>query len=160
MATRKPKILTSPAKGAKRTAKQWAGAFRAVKETPHLFDVMTKGRREANARDDANATVVMRGTLATDATRTLAERLSDYCVRQGTDEQWGIYLREYNVRVATFSRNSHPIREVLTRAFNAAAKTAEKLERLRDGWRTCGCGQFVHDKLAPCSVCKPKRRRK
>lgn len=28
--------------------------------------------------------------------------------------------------------------------------------RSEDGWYTHGCGQWVHDKLAPCSVCRPR----
>lgn len=50
MATRKPKILTSPAKGAKRTAKQWSAAFRATKP------LCEQERRQCKTWDPINAT--------------------------------------------------------------------------------------------------------
>lgn len=39
-------------------------------------------------------------------------------------------------------------------------KTPEPVKWDHGGWYTHGCGQWVHDKLCPCSVCPPKRKRK
>ncbi len=110
-------------------------------------------------------------------------QVADYEVRQGlsprADEQWGIYLRTYNVRVATFAPGSEALRDALDRMFTAAhalkqsaVKTFKAKRAVRDaeddqreaakmggkGWHTCDCGQWVNDKLAPCSVCKPKSK--
>lgn len=47
--------------------------------------------------------------------------LADYCVRQGGNGQtWGIYLRAYNVRVATLAPGSDSLREALDKMFTAA----------------------------------------
>lgn len=61
--------------------------------------------------------------------------------------------------------NSHALRDALARMFDAAHALVES-EKARDarlvtnGWYTHGCGQWVHDKLAPCSVCKPRKRKR
>ena len=34
-------------------------------------------------------------------------------VRQGTDKEWGIYLRAYNIRIATFSRGATEERKMI-----------------------------------------------
>lgn len=40
-------------------------------------------------------------------------------------------------------------------------RKSEPLKFDHGGWYTHGCGQWVHDKLAPCSVCRaPKEKRK
>lgn len=46
-------------------------------------------------------------------------QLADYCVRTGSDGAWGIYLRDFNVRVAKFSDNSQCVRDALARVFDA-----------------------------------------
>jgi hypothetical protein len=99
-----------------------------------------------------------------DRTRPWQYMIADYEVRADKHGTWGIYLRRYNVRVATFAADSHALRSALDRMFTAAhtlkesAKKAFKAER---GWYTHGCGQWVHDEHAPCSVCpKPKRRKR
>lgn len=256
---RKIKILKSPAKGAKRTAKQWAGAFRAIQPGPvaqvaavldraaarkrerplceqerrqcttwdpktgtctratcpkagpryyvqsetirgeprahfvssvaryYASEVttdqrqaerwckrMNEGKMAARALGKSDTLlgafheaklkpgIVVNGSVMTadeysTVPRSLCGSLADYCVRQGDgDGKWGIYLRDFNVRVAVFADNSHPIREVLTRTFDSALRMTQK----SSGWYTHGCGQWVHDTLAPCTVCKPKRRRK
>lgn len=56
--------------------------------------------------------------------------LGDYCVRfskkgRGDLGTWGIYLRAYNVRLATFSDNSAHMREALAKMFDAAHALAE-----------------------------------
>jgi hypothetical protein len=66
--------------------------------------------------------------------------LADYCVRfsektpRGTPRKdggsWGIYLRNYNVRVATFADNSAFLREALTRMFDAAHALAESWKKV------------------------------
>jgi hypothetical protein len=102
-------------------------------------------------------------------------KLGDYVVRRN-----GIYLRKYNVRVATFAENCAPLSELLADVFAdahhiaALAEANAKREKLppgkqiaahqreeraaNNGWYTHGCGQWVHDKLCPCSVCGPKRK--
>lgn len=154
MATRKPKILTSPAKGAKRTTKQWSAAGPGVIGDPTRRSVSHNVQHKAGGMF-INGSLMGANEYST-LPRSLCGALADYCVREGTDGKVGIYLRDFNVRVATLSSNSHPLQQVLTRTFDSAFKMTQKAS----GWRTCGCGQFVHDKLAPCSVCKPKRRRK
>ena len=56
--------------------------------------------------------------------------LGDYCVRfsknkSREDGEWGIYLRKYNVRLATFVDNSDHLREALAKMFDAAHALAE-----------------------------------
>ena|ERR1700676_4204329 len=48
--------------------------------------------------------------------------VADYMVRESFDHpgQYGIYLRDYNVAVATFSPNSDHIRQALARMMDAA----------------------------------------
>lgn len=48
--------------------------------------------------------------------------VADYCVRASfrNPDQFGIYLRDYNVAVATFSANSYHIRQALSRMMDAA----------------------------------------
>jgi hypothetical protein len=41
---------------------------------------------------------------------------------------WGIYLRDYNVRVATFADNSAFLRDALKRMFDAAHALAKSCE--------------------------------
>lgn len=117
-------------------------------------------------------------------TLTIDPLLGDYCVRPCKDGH-GIYLRSYNVRLATFAPNSAALRERLTKLFDDAKakdksddeiarglvkwgkmsipqriKVRQKREReTHKGWYTCQCGQWVNDKECPCSVCvKPKRK--
>ena len=56
--------------------------------------------------------------------------LGDYCVRfsknrSRKDGEWGIYLRAFNVRVATFADNSDHLREALAKIFDAAHALSE-----------------------------------
>lgn len=39
-------------------------------------------------------------------------------------------------------------------------RKSEPLKFDHGGWYTHGCGQWVHDKLAPCSVCKKGKKKK
>ena len=63
--------------------------------------------------------------------------LADYCVRfskKGREDSgtWGIYLRAYNVRLATFADNSGCLRDALARMFDAAhalSKSLKEIER-------------------------------
>lgn len=109
------------------------------------------------------------------AARPFSHEVADYEVRNG-----GIYTRRFNVRLAKFALNSTSLQDVLKKIFDTAhadkqAKIeafkisklpVEKQIKLRQaaerkrfrGWYTCQCGQWVHDKDAPCSVCKPKRK--
>ena len=62
--------------------------------------------------------------------------LADYCVRfskKGREDSgtWGIYLRAYNVRLATFADNSAFLRDALARMFDAAHAQAES-------WKAAG----------------------
>lgn len=80
----------------------------------------------------------------------MCDKLAAYNVRDG-----GIYLREFNVRLATFMPNSHHLQMGLRAMFDEAAKLRTR------GWHTCQCGQWVHDDLCPCTVCsKPRLRAK
>jgi hypothetical protein len=45
---------------------------------------------------------------------------ADYEVRPGHGGVWGIYLRKYNVCLATFAPNSAALRDCLSRCFDAA----------------------------------------
>jgi hypothetical protein len=47
--------------------------------------------------------------------------VSDYEVREGRDGKMGIYLRRYNIRIATFAADSAPLDELLGKLFDAAA---------------------------------------
>lgn len=109
-------------------------------------------------------------------------QIAEYQVRESRkgNGQWGIYLRDYNVRLAVFSPNSFALRDALDRGFDAAhtlkkkriaefketrlpiskqIKRRQAAERKRSsGWYQCQCGQWVNDKTSPCSVCKPKRK--
>lgn len=104
------------------------------------------------------------GTIGAPRERPWQYAVGGYEVRQGDAGTWGIYTRKYNVRLAVFNPNSHALRGALARMFDAAHALVES-EKARDarlvsnGWHTCGCGQWVHDKLAPCSVCKPRKRK-
>lgn len=48
---------------------------------------------------------------------------------------WGIYLRDYNVRVATFADNSDHLREALSRMFDAAHALNESAKKSGNGIR-------------------------
>jgi len=50
------------------------------------------------------------------------EELSRYTVRKGSDGNYGIYLRTYNVRLATFSANTAELQRTLQKIFDNAAK--------------------------------------
>lgn len=50
--------------------------------------------------------------------RTAAESLGDYTVRTGTDGKTGIYLRAYNVRIATFNAGTEGCQRALQRVFD------------------------------------------
>lgn len=54
----------------------------------------------------------------------LTNQLVDYQVRDD-----GIWLRDYNVRLATFAPNSHALREVLTMLLNEAYRFGQSLTR-------------------------------
>jgi hypothetical protein len=54
--------------------------------------------------------------------------LASYDVRVGRDGKVGIYLRDYNVRLATFAVNSHALRELLKKTFDDAAKHSPNRE--------------------------------
>ena len=56
----------------------------------------------------------------------LLTQLADYEVRQGANEEWGIYLRAYNVRVAIFAANSSATRTTLARMFEFANSALTK----------------------------------
>ena len=61
--------------------------------------------------------------------------LADYCVRfskkgRGDSGTWGIYLRAYNVRLATFADNSDHLRDALARMFDAAHAQAESWKEI------------------------------
>ena len=61
--------------------------------------------------------------------------LGDYCVRFSgnkprKDGKWGIYLRAYNVRLATFADNSDHLRDALARMFDAAHAQAESWKEI------------------------------
>lgn len=48
-------------------------------------------------------------------------RFSEKTARKGREEgSWGIYLRDYNVRLALFAENSASLRRALTKMFDAA----------------------------------------
>lgn len=53
------------------------------------------------------------------------EAKQSYCVRQGENGEWGIFSTTFNVRVATFARNSASARDVISAA----------LSREGEGWR-------------------------
>lgn len=53
---------------------------------------------------------------------------SDYEVRHGTDGKVGIYLRAYNVRLATFNANTTSLQLRLGKLFDRAAKTEKPAE--------------------------------
>lgn len=46
----------------------------------------------------------------------------DYEIRTGKDGKPGIYLRDYNVRLATFNCNTHALQVKLDLLFNRAAR--------------------------------------
>lgn len=111
-------------------------------------------------------------------------QIAEYELRESRkgNGQWGIYCRDYNVRLATFAPNSFALRDALARGFDAAhakkqseiarfkvskmpvdaqIKHRQKQERAANkGWYTCQCGQWVNDKECPCSVCRKPRKKK
>ena len=61
--------------------------------------------------------------------------LGDYCVRFSgnkprKDGKWGIYLRAYNVRLATFSDNSDHLQKALTKMFDSAHALSESWKKV------------------------------
>jgi hypothetical protein len=50
-----------------------------------------------------------------------AESLGSYTIRAGTDGKIGIYLRDYNVRLATFNSNTDHCQRALQRVFDLVA---------------------------------------
>jgi len=56
-----------------------------------------------------------------------ASEFADYCVRPGfNDESVGIFLRDYNVRVATFSANTFALQTKLAALFDKHHAAREK----------------------------------
>jgi hypothetical protein len=59
--------------------------------------------------------------------------LGDYAIRfskKGRESgEWGIYLRAYNVRLATFVDNSDHLREALVKMFDAAHALSESWKK-------------------------------
>jgi len=54
-------------------------------------------------------------------------------VRQGTDKEWGIYLRAYNIRIATFSRGATEERKMIKKLIENWPKvTVGQIEKLID----------------------------
>lgn len=99
--------------------------------------------------------------------------MADYEIKPiGHSGRFGIFVRRTGTRVAILTDGSDALCEALERMFTAAHAlwlnvAIFKLEKQlyyakhdRSGYYLCGCGQWVHDKLAPCTVCKPKRRKK
>lgn len=96
---------------------------------------------KARALAAASTAKTVKGAFADDGNdpRPWQYHVADYCVREGGDGKWGIYLREYNCRLATFSANSAALRDALTMMFNtahaivASEQTAlDKLPKLRE----------------------------
>lgn len=54
--------------------------------------------------------------------REKSNDLATYEVREGEDGTWGIFLRNYHVRLATFVPNSAPLRKLLKETFDHANK--------------------------------------
>jgi hypothetical protein len=55
----------------------------------------------------------------------MSEQLADYEVRSGRDGKMGIYLRAYNVRLATFAANSSALQTALMVVLDVAAADAK-----------------------------------
>lgn len=61
------------------------------------------------------------------------EWFKDYCIRDGGDGKPGIYLREYNVRLATFNANTAALQTRLKLLFDRAiAKPKPKKRKPRE----------------------------
>lgn len=54
--------------------------------------------------------------------RERSDSLATYQVRRGTDGKVGIYLRDYNVRCATFNDNTHQLQSLLRKLFDGASR--------------------------------------
>lgn len=50
----------------------------------------------------------------------------DYCIRVGDDGKPGIYLREFNVRLATFNANTQALQTRLSKLFDTCRKTGKE----------------------------------
>jgi len=48
-----------------------------------------------------------------------------YEIRKGTDGEWGIYMKEFNVRIAVFVGNTHLEREKIRQLIKAQAEPSE-----------------------------------
>lgn len=59
-------------------------------------------------------------------------KLADYEIRTGADGKIGIYLRAYNVRMATFNSNSRTLQALLSQLFHRAARPsmAARIKRI------------------------------
>jgi hypothetical protein len=55
--------------------------------------------------------------------------LSEYEIRKDKNDQVGIYLREYNVRLAVFAVNSFALQKRLSDLFNDARARKNKLKK-------------------------------
>lgn len=75
---------------------------------------------------------------------------ADYEVRTGSDGKPGIYLRDFNLRLATFNANTAHIQIILAELFGRAHRRAQRAERL-----AAVAGKSVNALTAACS--KPRR---
>lgn len=57
--------------------------------------------------------------------------LADYEIRRGSDGKMGIYTRSFNVRCATFSANSHQLRQLLDAVIKRAYSRRGRAEAIR-----------------------------
>lgn len=72
----------------------------------------------------------------------------DYCIRAGGDGKIGIYLRDYNVRLATFNANTNALQVRLAKLFDSAAeppKPKHVRRRSRPVRDDVGGGAFMND---------------
>lgn len=81
------------------------------------------------------------------AIRITNDWFEDYCVREGGDGKVGIYLREFNVRLATFNANTAALQLRLKKLFDKAAtpKVVKPKRRTRRVIDRVGGGAFMND---------------
>jgi hypothetical protein len=72
----------------------------------------------------------------------------DYCIRAGGDGKIGIYLRDYNVRLATFNANTNALQMRLAKLFESAISPPDpkrRKPRSRPVRDDVGGGAFMSD---------------
>lgn len=117
MASSKSKIVNVRGRPHWRAAREFAEG--SARRTARAEEALASARRTARAEEALAPPLrnpVFRDVPGLGLTKV--GDLAGYCVRTGSNGEWGIFMRAYNVRLATFSPNSGHLRRALTRLLN------------------------------------------